>query len=97
VRSVSLPIEGLTLDRLLQEAGQGDVVYLTANGEVRFALVPVDDGEDEIQAMRSNSELMAYLTECAERAKNRPRKPLREVRDRYGSPPAESKSPGEGG
>jgi hypothetical protein len=85
MKTVSLPVEGLSLERLLQEASGGDVVFLTANGQVRFALVPAEEGDEEIHAIRSNSELMAYLAGCAERARTGPRKSLQQIRDKYGS------------
>jgi len=37
VKSVDLDRPDLTLERVLQEAAGGDVVFLTAAGETRFA------------------------------------------------------------
>ena len=37
MKTATLSIEGLNLDRLLQEAGDQDVVFLRTNGEVKFA------------------------------------------------------------
>jgi hypothetical protein len=84
VKTISLPVEGLSLERLLQEAANGDVVFLTSNGQIRFALVPAEEGDDEICAMRANAELMAYLSECEQRARTRPRKSLQQIRQLYG-------------
>jgi hypothetical protein len=75
-----LPMAGLTLERLLEKADEGEVVFLTEEGHVRYALVRAEDGDKEILAMRSNRELMDYLSECSERAKTRPRKSLQEMR-----------------
>ncbi len=88
MKTVSLAIEGLTLDRLLNEAGDKNVVFLTMAGEVRFALMPADEGDQEVCALKSNAEFMAYLTECKERAKTRPRASIEQIRGSYGLPPA---------
>jgi antitoxin (DNA-binding transcriptional repressor) of toxin-antitoxin stability system len=74
-------MEGLTLERLLNEAARGEVVFLTRDGQIRFALVPADEGDDEVCATRANGDLMAYLAECGERAKQRPRKSLQQMRE----------------
>lgn len=83
MKTISLR-EGLTLDRLLEEAASGDVVFLTVDGEVRFALVAVDEGDQEICALRSNADFMAYLSACEERARTRSRKSLQQIRELYG-------------
>ena len=85
MKPVSLAVEGLTLDRLLQEAASGDVIFLTANGRICFVLASADEGDAEACAMRSNAELMAYLTQCTERAKSGPRKTIQQIRSLYHS------------
>jgi hypothetical protein len=95
VKTISLPVEGLTVDRLLHEAASGNVLFLTDHGEVRFAVVPADGGDEEAAALRANANFMAYLTECEQRARARPRKSLRQIRELYGSPPASPASPEE--
>ena len=84
MKTISVPIEGLTLERLLQQAKNGDVVFLTNKGEIEYALIPADDGDNEVLATRANQDLMAYLTECRERAQTGPRKSLDEIRQLYG-------------
>ncbi|MEO6812117.1 MAG: hypothetical protein ABI353_23660 [Isosphaeraceae bacterium] len=80
MKTVSLDSKGLTLERILQEAADGDVVFLTEGNQTRFALVAVDDGDREVLALRSNPEFMAFLDDCQERARTRPRKSLKDVR-----------------
>jgi antitoxin (DNA-binding transcriptional repressor) of toxin-antitoxin stability system len=80
LKTVPLESEGLSLEGLLQEASRGEVVFLTADGQTRFALIPADDGDREVASLRSNAEFMAYLTASAERARTGPRKTLREIR-----------------
>jgi hypothetical protein len=84
VKKVTLPIEGLTLAQLLQEAAKHDVVFLTAKGKIRFALMPAEEGDEEVCALKSNPEFMAYLTESKERAKTAPRTSLKEIREIFG-------------
>ena len=84
MKAVSLPLEGLSLEKLLDEAARSEVVYLTAGGQTRFALMSVDEGDEEVAAMRLNDELMAYLAQCSERAQRTPGKSLQEIRKLYG-------------
>ncbi len=61
MKTLSVPVEGLTLKQLLKKAARQDVVFLTTGGEMRYALVPADEGDQEICALRSNTEFLAYL------------------------------------
>ena len=87
----SLALEGLTLERLIQEAANRDVVFLTANGETQFALMSADEGDQEVCALRSNTEFMAYLAEAKQRALTGPRKSLEEIKALYGQPECSDK------
>ena len=80
MKTVAIDAADLTLEHLLREAGQGEVVFLTSGGETRFALVAADEGDREAASLRSNAEFMAYLDACSERARQGPRKTLAEVR-----------------
>ncbi len=84
MNAASLPIEGLQLADLLRAAADKDVVFLTANGETKFALVSADEGDEEICALRSNAEFMAYLAECKERGRSQPRTSLEQIRESLG-------------
>ena len=81
------------MDRLLEEAGTQDVVFLRNNGEIRFALVHADDGDPEVLALKSNEEFMAYLTECKNRSEGQPRLTLEQVREKFGLPSSGSNGP----
>jgi antitoxin (DNA-binding transcriptional repressor) of toxin-antitoxin stability system len=83
MKTMTLETPGLTLDRLLQEAAGGEMIVLTADGQPRFALVAMDEGDQEVFALRSNAEFMAYLTDCQEHARKGPRRSLEEVRRRF--------------
>ncbi len=92
MKKATLPIEELTLATLLQEAAKHDVVFLSAKGKIRFALMPADEGDEEVCALKSNPEFMAYLTESRERAKTAPRTSLKEIREIFGIPAPTSNS-----
>lgn len=81
MKTIPLESEELTLQQLLEEAAKGEVVFLTRGGETQFALVSADEGDQEVFAIRSNAELLKYLSECEERARTRPRKTLTEIRE----------------
>src|SRR5437762_197177 len=81
VKSISLEVQGLTLERVLKEAAGDEVVFLTTNGKIRFAVLPADESDEEVLAIRSNAELMQYLAECSERARTAPRKSMQQIRD----------------
>jgi uncharacterized protein (UPF0254 family) len=68
---------------MLREAAEGDVVFLTTDGLARFALVAVDEGDQEVIALRSNADFMAYLDECKLRARRGPTKSLEEIKKKY--------------
>jgi len=84
MKTIDLPAEGLTVERLLREAAQTDVVFVTTGGEVRYALVPADESDREVLALRSNPEFISYLTDAVTRAKNGPRKTLAAIREQFG-------------
>jgi antitoxin (DNA-binding transcriptional repressor) of toxin-antitoxin stability system len=83
MKSISLDSPQISLEGVLREATDGEVVYLTTDGRPQFAVVAVDEGDQEVLALRSNVEFMAYLDECARRAMQEPRKSLEEIKKLY--------------
>ena len=83
MKTISLDSPELTLEDMLREAAEGDVVFLTTDGLPRFALVAVDEGDQEVIALRSNADFMAYLDERKLRARLEPTKSLEEIKKRY--------------
>ena len=83
MKTLSLDSKSLTLEHLLEEAAQGEVVFLTSGGQTRFALMSADEGDEEAYALKSNAEFMAYLTEAEQRARTRPRKSMQEIQQLY--------------
>ena len=84
VKALTLDANDLTLDGLLREAADGEVVFLTSHGEAKFALVAVDEGDLEVLALRSNMDFLAYLDACKSRARTQPRMTLAEIREHFG-------------
>ena len=82
MKTISIPVEGLSLESLLSDAQSEQVVFLTANGQVQFALMPCDDGDREVFALRANQDFLDYLSEAEQRARSQPRKSLAEMRNR---------------
>jgi hypothetical protein len=80
LKTVSLDSLQFTLESLHRDAAEGEVNFLTTGGLPRFALVAVDEGDQEVLALRSNVDFMAYLDECAQRALREPRKSLEEIK-----------------
>ena len=84
MKTPTLDANDLTLDGLLRAAADGEVVFLTSRGEAKFALVAVDDGDQEVLALRSNADFLAYLDACKSRARTQPRITLAEIREHFG-------------
>ena len=50
----------------------------------RFAIVPADESDEEILALRSSAEFMTYLADAERRATTGPRKTLQQIRESFG-------------
>jgi antitoxin (DNA-binding transcriptional repressor) of toxin-antitoxin stability system len=85
MKTVSLDSPQFSLEGVLRDAADGEVVFLTTDGLPRFALVAVDEGDQEVLALRSNAEFMAYLDECKLRARQQPTKSLEEIKKLFSS------------
>ena len=83
MKTVSLDSHQFTLEGVLQYAADGEVVFLTNGGLPRFALVAVDEGDQEVLALRSTTDFLAYLDECKLRARRGPTRSLEEIRAQF--------------
>ena len=81
MKSATLDSSQMTVSELLGAAEQNDVVFIQSNGQTRFAIVPADDSDEEILALRSNAEFMSYLADAERRAAAGPRKTLQQMRE----------------
>jgi hypothetical protein len=84
MKASTLPIEKNSLDKVLKKAQEGQLVFLTKRGQVRFALAAADDFDREVAALRDNPDFVAFLAGCRERARTRPLKTLEEIEEKYG-------------
>lgn len=85
MKSATLDSSRTTISELLGAAEQNDVVFIQSNGQTRFAIVPADDSDEEILALRSNAEFMSYLADAERRAATGPRKSLKQIRESLGT------------
>ena len=84
MKSATLDASQVTLSELLGTAEQNDVVFVQTDGHTRFAIVPADESDEEILALRSSAEFMTYLADAERRAAIGPRKTLQQIRDSFG-------------
>ncbi len=85
MKSAILDSSRTTMTELLGAAEQDDVVFLQSNEQTRFVIVPADDSDEEILALRSNAEFMSYLADAERRAAVGPRKTLKQIRETLGT------------
>jgi hypothetical protein len=74
----------------LPREGSEELVYLARGGRPRFVIVPLDEGDEEALAIRKNTKLMAYISECVERARKGPTKTLAQIRAEFGLPASDN-------
>ena len=84
MKTIEIEREQRPLSQVLAEESGEEVIFLTRGGQKQYALVPFDEMDEEVLAIRRNPELMAYLTECIERAKTGPLTSLEDVKKELG-------------
>ncbi len=92
MKTVSLDSPQFTLESVLRDAADGEVVFLTTGGSPRFALVAVDEGDQEVLALRSSTDFLAYLDESKRRARQGPTRSLEEIKRLYSKDASSSES-----
>jgi antitoxin (DNA-binding transcriptional repressor) of toxin-antitoxin stability system len=83
LKTLSLDSPRFTPEGALRDAADGEVVFLTTGGSPRFALVAVDEGDQEVLALRSSAEFLAYLDESKLRARRGPTRSLEELKQLF--------------
>ena len=83
MKSTTLDAAQISLPELLGAAEQNDVVFVQTNGQTRFAVVPADELDEEVLALRSSAEFMAYLADAERRAMAGPRKTIQQIREAF--------------
>lgn len=91
MKTLELENEKRTIAELLTGKNGKEVIYLTKKKRVTHALVPLDDMDREVLAIRNNPELMAYIDACSERARKGPRKSIEQIREELGIPRRKTK------
>lgn len=84
MKTIEIEAEQRPLSELLAENQGEDVIYLTRKGQMLYALVPFDDMDEEMVAVRNNPKLMAYLDECFRRARKEPGIKLEDLKKELG-------------
>jgi len=80
MKTVVIETETRPLADWLPQEESDEVIYLMRAGRVRFAVVPLDEGDEEVLAIQKNARLMAYIATCVERGRNGPTKTLGEIK-----------------
>lgn len=66
MKTVPVEFTGQTLRTLLPMIAEEEAVFLTVKGQFRFVVLPADEGNKEVVAMRGNQRLMEFLDRCGE-------------------------------
>ena len=66
MKLATLATEKLTVPRLLATAARDKAVFLTVRDNVRYVLLPADDGDQEVCALQNNAEFMALLRQLSQ-------------------------------
>jgi hypothetical protein len=88
VKTIAIETETRPVAEWLPKEDTEEVVYLMRAGRPRFVVVPLDEGDEEVLAIQKNARLMAYITECVERARKGPTKPLAQIMAELDNPPS---------
>lgn len=84
MKTIQIESEDRPLAEWLPQEDSGELVYLTRGGRTKYVVVPLDEGDEEVLAIQKNSELMAHIAECVERARKRPTKSLAQMKSELG-------------
>lgn len=84
MKTVSIETERRPIKDWLPKRNRREVIYLTQGGEAAFAVVPLDETDREVLAIRKNKKLMAQIEELTRLALEGPRKSLAEIKKKYG-------------
>jgi uncharacterized protein (UPF0254 family) len=92
LKTLSLDSPQFTLEGALRDAADGEIVFLTTGGMPRFALAAVDEGDQEVLALRSSADFLAYLDEAKRRARQGPTRSLEEIKRLFSKDASSSES-----
>jgi hypothetical protein len=84
MKHVAIETEKRPIADWLPRGDRDEVVYLTRRGKTKFVVVPWDESDEEVRAIRSNNRLMARIDDYIERARRGPTKSLEEIKKKLG-------------
>jgi len=84
MKTIEIEKESRPLTEWLPIDNGGEPIYLTRAGRTEFVIVPFDEGDEEVLAMRKNPELMEYIARAVERARKGPTKSSAEIKKKFG-------------
>jgi hypothetical protein len=64
-----------------------EVAYLTREGRTRCLVAPLDEGDEDVIAVRKNEKLMARIADCVERARKGRLTTLAQIKTETGAAP----------
>jgi hypothetical protein len=85
MKTIAIETETRPVAEWLPKEDSEEVVYLTRQGRSRFVVVPLDEGDEEVLAVQKNAKLMAYISDCVERARKGPTKTLAQIKAELGA------------
>lgn len=85
MKTISIETERRPIKDWLPKKKRREPIYLIEDGQAAFVLIPLDVGDREVLAMRKNKKLMAYIDKLTQLALEGRRKPLAEIKKKYGN------------
>ena len=80
MKTIAIETEKRPLSEWLPQENGDEVVYLTRDGRMKFVVLALDEGDEEVLAVQKNERLMARIAECVERAQKGPTKSLAQIK-----------------
>ena len=80
MKTVAIETENRPMAEWLPQEDSEEIVYITRDGQTRFVVVPLDEGDAEVLAMQNNPALMTFIDECVQRARKGPTKSLADIK-----------------
>jgi hypothetical protein len=84
MNEIAIETERRPIGEWLPREDSEEVIYLTKNGRKKFVVVPLDEMDEEVLAIRKNARLMAHIDKLSQRARVGPTKSLAEIKAKYG-------------
>ena len=81
---VAIETERRPVAEWLPQEDSDELVYLTKRGRKKFVVVPLDEMDEEVLAIRKNARLMGYIDKLSERARKGPTKSLDQIKAKFG-------------